>query len=88
MANHSSAKKRIRQTLRKTEVNNQRKSKIRTAIKKAYDAIAKKDKDLSVTNLRAAESAIMRGVSKGTIKKKTASRKVSRMVKQLKKSVA
>lgn len=86
MANHISAKKRIRQTLAKTVVNNQRRSKVRTAIRKTYDAIANKDKDLSLSSFKTAESEIMRAVSKGVIKKPTASRKVSRISKLIKKS--
>lgn len=88
MANHISAKKRIRQTLAKTEVNNQRKSKVRTAIRKTYDAITNKDKDLSLNNFKTAESEIMRAVSRGVVKKATASRKVSRISKLIKKSFA
>ena len=88
MANHISAKKRIRQTLARTEVNNKRRSKVRTAIRKTYDAITNKDKDLSLNNFKTAESEIMRAVSRGVIKKATASRKVSRISKLIKKSFA
>ena len=86
MANHASAQKRIRQTIAKTRVNNERRSKVKTVVKKLSDAIAKKDKKLSVEAFRNAESAIMSGVSKGIFKKETAARKVSRLSKLLKKS--
>jgi small subunit ribosomal protein S20 len=42
MAQHKSAKKRIRQTARRTEVNRARVSKVRTSIKKVETAIARK----------------------------------------------
>ena len=39
MANTPSAKKRIRTTLRKTDINKSRKSRIKTFIRKVEDAI-------------------------------------------------
>ncbi len=50
------------------------------------DAITAKQKDVAATALKKAESTIMRGVSKGILKKETASRKVSRLVAAVKKS--
>lgn len=86
MANHKSAKKRIRQTIRKTEVNRKRKSQIKTAIRSVLDAISAQKKELALTALKKAESTLMKGVSKGVIKKETASRKVSRLVAAVKKA--
>ncbi len=86
MANHASAKKRIRQTARKTEVNRKRRSQIKTAIRAVMDSIAAKKKDDTKAALKNAESVIMRGVSRGVIKKETASRKVSRLVALAKRS--
>ena len=80
MANHKSAQKRIRQTARKTEVNRKRRSQIRTAIRAVMDAITAKKKDEAASALKKAESSIMKGVTKGVVKKETASRKVSRLV--------
>lgn len=81
MANHKSAKKRIRQTQKNTVINVQRRSKIKTAIRKLHDAIAGKKAEEIKTAFINAESNIMKGVSKGVIKKETASRKVSRLNK-------
>ena len=86
MANHASAKKRIRQTIAKTEVNRQRKSKIRTAIKQVVSAILEKNKEASLDGFKKAESIIMSGVSNGIFKQKTASRKVSRLSKLIKRT--
>ena len=86
MANHKSSKKRIRQTVRKTEVNTVRKSRVRTAIRKVMDAITSKEEKTAKSALQNAESQIMKAVSKGVIKKNTASRKVSRLSSLIKKS--
>lgn len=84
MAHHKSAKKRIRQTLRRTEVNRDRVSSIRTFIKKVETAATAGDKKAAQEALRTAESAIMKGVSKGVLKLSTASRKVSRLSARVK----
>ncbi len=84
MAQHKSAKKRIRQTKSKTAVNRSRMSRIRTFTKKVELAIAGgKVKDAQVA-LKAAESEIMRGVSKGVLTPSAASRKVSRLSQRIK----
>lgn len=87
MANHSSAKKAIRQTLKKTLVNKSRKSRIKTFIKKVVNAITAGSKETANKELISAQSEIMRGVTKGVIKLNTASRKVSRLAQKIKKMV-
>lgn len=84
MAHHKSAQKRIRQTARRTEVNGARRSRIRTFIKNVESAILSGNKQEAATAFKAAEPEIMRGVSKGVIKKETASRKVSRLAQRIK----
>lgn len=84
MAHHKSAQKRIRQTARRTEVNGARRSRIRTFIKKVESAITAGNKTEAAEAFRAAEPEIMRGVSKGVVKKETASRKVSRLAQRIK----
>ncbi|MCH8916499.1 MAG: 30S ribosomal protein S20 [Alphaproteobacteria bacterium] len=79
MANNPSAKKRIRQTARKTVVNRNRIGRVRTFVKKVETAIAAGDKDAANVALKAAQPEIMRGVTKGVLHRKTASRKVSRL---------
>ena len=88
MANHKSAKKRIRQTIVVTERNRQKRSKVRSAFKAVLEAVTKKDKKLANEAFISAESTIMSAVSKGVYKKETASRKVSRTSKLLKKTFA
>ncbi len=84
MANKKSSKKRIRSRAKETVVNSERKSKVRTITKKAISAIETATKEDAAIAMRAAESELMRAAGRGTMKKKTASRKVSRLVKKLK----
>ncbi len=79
MANTNSAKKRVRQIERRTERNRDRLSRIRTAVKNVEAAIGAGDRTSAEAALTAAEPELMRGVSKGVMKKNTASRKVSRL---------
>jgi small subunit ribosomal protein S20 len=84
MANHTSAEKRIRQTARRTATNRSREGRIKTSIKKVESAIASGKKSEAQAALRAAQPEIMRGVSKGALKKETASRKISRLSARVK----
>jgi small subunit ribosomal protein S20 len=83
MAHHPSAKKRIRQTAKRTEINRSRLSRIRTFIKKVEQAVASGDPDSARAALRAAEPEIRRGVNKGVLKLNTASRRISRLSKKV-----
>ncbi len=84
MANIRSAKKRIRQTARKTAVNRNRISRVRTFVKKVEAAIATGDKDGAAAALKAAQPEIMRGVTRGVLHRNTASRKVARLNARIK----
>ena len=79
MANTSSAKKRVRQIERRSERNRDRLSRIRTAVKNVEAAIVAGDRTAAEEALTSAEPELMSGVSKGVMKKNTASRKVSRL---------
>ena len=83
MAHHPSAKKRIRQTVKRTAINRSRISRIRTYIKKVEQAVASGDPDAARQALRAAEPEIRRGVNKGVLKLNTASRRISRLSKKV-----
>lgn len=84
MAHHKSAKKRIRQTERRTDVNRSRMSRIKTFVKKVEAAIASGNATDAQAALQSAQPEIMRGVSKGVLALGTASRKVSRLTKRVK----
>jgi small subunit ribosomal protein S20 len=79
MANTTSAKRAARLTVRRTEINKARRSRLRTFIGKVEDAIAAGDRDKAQTALKEAEPIIMRSVQKGIVKRNAASRKVSRL---------
>ena len=79
MANTPSAKKRVRQIARRTEVNKSRRSRIRTFIRKVEEAIASGDQGAALSALKAAQPEIMRGAQKGIMHRNAASRKVSRL---------
>jgi len=84
MANHSSTKKAIRKTERNTEVNKNRKSRIKTYIKKVLVAVESGSPEEAKKALVVAQSEIMRGVACKLIQKNTASRKVSRLSARVK----
>ena len=89
MANHASAKKRIRRNARRAVINGDRTSRIRTSVKKVEAALAAGDVKKAETALKAVQPELDRGVAKGVLPKKTASRKLSRLnakLKALKKS--
>ena len=84
MANHKSAKKRIRRNANRAEINKSRISRIRTFLKRVESAIASGDKGAAQTALKEAQPVLMRGVSKGVLHKNTASRKMSRLSAKVK----
>ena len=84
MANHKSAKKRIRRNANRAEINKSRISRIRTFLKRVETAIASGDKGAAQIALKEAQPELMRGVSKGVLHKNTASRKMSRLSAKVK----
>ena len=84
MANTSSARKRIRQTERRTARNAARKSRMRTFIKKVETAILGGDKDAAQAALRAAQPELQRAANKGVLHANTAARKLSRLSARIK----
>lgn len=83
MANTPQARKRIRRNTRRTVINTNRVSRIRTFIKSVETAIEAGDKDQAVAALRAAQPELFRGVARGIMHKNTASRKFSRLSKRV-----
>jgi small subunit ribosomal protein S20 len=79
VAHSRTAKKRIRQTEKRTERNRSRISRIRTFVRKVEDAIAKGDAGAATTAFAAAAPELQRGVSKGVLHRNTVARKISRM---------
>jgi small subunit ribosomal protein S20 len=83
MANTPQAKKRIRRNDRRSEINGNRVSRIRTFVKLAEAAIASGDKEQAQTAMAKVQPELARGVSKGVFHKNTASRKLSRLTKRV-----
>ena len=88
MAVSLSAKKRIRQTKRRTEVNIRRLNALRSSIRKVEAAIAAGNKPAAEAALRVAEPQMMRGAGKGVVNRNTMSRKLSRLSRQIKRLAA
>lgn len=83
MANHKSAEKRARQTIKKTAINKTRKSIVTTAVKKVRTAIASGSKTEAAKLLPAAQAELRKLAKTGVIKKETAARKTSRLASQV-----
>ncbi len=84
MANTPQAKKRARQNEARFQVNKARRSRIRTFLRKAEEAIESGDKDAATAAVRALQPELMRGVTKGVFHKNTAARKMSRLSARVK----
>ena len=84
MANTKSAKKATRVSARRTEINKNRVSRMRTFVRKVEEAIASGNQAEAAAALQAAQPELMRGAQKGVLHKNTASRKVSRLAARLK----
>ena len=85
MANTKSAIKRIRRIARQTKVNKARKSKYKNALKKMNSLIENKKKSEAMKFLPKLNSVLMKIAKTGLIKKKKASRNVSRITKKIQK---
>tara|TARA_B100000029_G_scaffold280967_1_gene275063 strand:+ start:323 stop:583 length:261 start_codon:yes stop_codon:yes gene_type:complete len=83
MANLKSAIKSVRKISKQTRVNKSRKSKFRSALKKMNTIIEKKDKKKAISFLPILNSELMKIAKTGVIKKKNASRNVSRITKKI-----
>jgi small subunit ribosomal protein S20 len=84
MANTASARKRIRQTAKRTERNHARKARMRTFVKKVETALSGGDKAQAAEALRAAQPELQRAAGKGVIHRNTVARKLSRLAKRVK----
>jgi small subunit ribosomal protein S20 len=84
MANIKSAKKRIIQTGRRTDVNRNRRSDMRTHVKLVESAIEAGDLKSAQSALTDVEPKLMRCAQKGILHRNTAKRKLSRLSKQIK----
>jgi small subunit ribosomal protein S20 len=83
LANHKSAAKRARVSVRRNTINSKTLASVRTLEKRVRKALAGKNKDESAKALVAFESGIAKAAQKGRLHPRTASRKVGRISKQV-----
>ncbi len=83
MANTSSAKKKTKVIKRKTAINRIRIGKYKSSISSIENAIKSGDKAKAKKLFDKFQSELMKVSKKGSIKKKTASRKISRTAKKI-----
>lgn len=83
MANHKSTKKRMRQNVKRREINRASRSRLRTQIKKLRSALDDSNKKQSQAELQPTISLIDKMVSKKILHKNTAARYKSRLTKHL-----
>lgn len=81
MANHKSAEKRARQTIKRTERNRFYRTRLKNLSKAVRVAVNDGNKEAALAALKEANKNIHSFVSKGFLKKQTASRRVSRLAK-------
>jgi small subunit ribosomal protein S20 len=84
MANTVSAKKATRKIARRTAVNKNRRTRMRSFIRTVEEAIAAGDQKTAQDALVAAQPEIMRAAQKGILHANAASRKVSRLAQRIK----
>ncbi|ABB38828.1 30S ribosomal protein S20 [Oleidesulfovibrio alaskensis G20] len=81
MANHKSAIKRHKQSVKRAARNRAVKTRIKNAIKAVRTAVTEKDKEQAQAKLTDAMSVLDKASSKGVIHWKNAARKISRLSK-------
>lgn len=84
MANNASARKRIRQTAKRTERNRARRSRMRGFLRKVELAIAAGNKAEATAALQAAQPELQRAADKGVVHDNTVARKISRLSARIK----
>ena len=84
MANHKSAQKRARQTIKKNEINSQALSRIKTSINKFNELLISKNKEDLDKSLSRINSSLAKAVKKRLVRKEFVSRKLSSLSKKIK----
>jgi small subunit ribosomal protein S20 len=83
VANHESARKRIRQTAKRTERLRRVRTTTRTFMKRVRAAIQSGNKSTAEESLKVAISQIDRAVTKGVFHRRTGSRYIARLSSQV-----
>ena len=83
MATQKSAEKRARQNKVRSIRNASQKTRIKSTLKKMDEALKGNNKPVAEETLKKVSSMISKGASKGVLRKRTASRKISRLSKKV-----
>jgi len=85
VANHKSAEKRNRQAQLKRLRNRANRSQMKTVVRRVNEAVVGGNQEEAQAALKVAIPVIAKTAAKGTIHKKNASRKISRLTKSVNK---
>ena len=85
MPNTKSAIRRVRRVKKQTSVNRIRKSKYRSAVKQMEELLKSNDKSKAKKYFSKFQSVLMQVAKTGSINKRTASRKISKISKSISK---
>ena len=85
MANHESAKKRMRQSIRRRDRNRAARSECRTSVKAVREAIEAGDLESAEKLLRTVDQTLQSAATKGVYHQKTVSRHIGRLAQMLQK---
>ena len=83
MPDHKSAEKRLRQTVKRTEINRSRLSRVRTFVKNVESAVATGDKNAAQSAFNLAQPELHRATTKGVMHRNTVARKLSRLAARI-----
>ena len=83
MAHSISAKKRVRQNVRRKTLNRSRRSQVKTQVKRFEAALSESNVATAEEQFRATAKKLDKAGTTSTMHKKTAARKKSRLAKQL-----
>jgi small subunit ribosomal protein S20 len=81
LANHKSAVKRARQSEERRMRNKAVKTRVKSVVRDVREAVSEKTTETMPARLKVAQSTIDKAVKKGVLHKRTAARKISRLVK-------
>jgi small subunit ribosomal protein S20 len=84
MAQHKSAKTRIRRNARRTEINKSRVSRLRSFVRKVEQAISAGSAAEATAAFREATPELHRAIGKGILHRNTVQRKLSRLSARIK----
>lgn len=83
MANHPSAEKRHRQSVKRAARNQAVRSHVRTEVKKLRTLVGAADAEKARATMPGVASTLDKAVAKGVLHKNNAARRISRLAKQV-----